>query len=253
LQIANAGISSANRQAALGRLVESDHAQSNDLLSSAIVGSDVRLRATALRLALENGKQSLVQNQVRNFSSNDWRIVLGELHAFDPAVAEKLALQALTHSETGIQSEGLRALGTYGTAKSIDPILENFSGRDKELQLAATYAVARMPGNPMTSRINKLLKSESQEDRVLGIQLLAQRNVPNAKGKLFKFINDDNASLAREALKTLSTTANEEDLYKLLFLARRSAEPLKNTITGMLKKVAGEIGSLELQAKVNAL
>jgi HEAT repeat protein len=253
LEIANAGISSANRQAALGRLVESDHAQSNDLLSAAIAGSDTRLRATALRLALENGKQSLVQSQVKSFSSNDWRIVLGELHAFDPAVAEKLALQALTHSETGIQSEGLRALGTYGTAKSIDPVLEHFSGRDKELQLAATYAVARMPGNPMTFRVNRLLRSESQDDMVLGIQLLAHRDVPNAKRKLFKFINEDNAALAREALKTLSTTANEEDLYKLLFLARRSEDPLKNIISGMLKKVAGEIGSLELQAKVKAL
>jgi hypothetical protein len=87
----------------------------------------------------------------------------------------------------------------------------------------------------------------------LGIQLLAYREMPNAKGRLFKFINGEDLKLAREALKTLSTTADEEDLYKLLFLARRSEEPWKNTITGMLKKVASDIGSLELKAKVAAL
>ena len=77
--------------------------------------------------------------------------------------------------------------------------------------------------------------------------------MPNAKCRLFKFINGEDLKLAREALKTLSTTADEEDLYKLLFLARRSEEPLKNTITGMLKKVASDIWSLELKAKVAAL
>ncbi|MCZ6674896.1 MAG: hypothetical protein O7C75_18355, partial [Verrucomicrobia bacterium] len=173
--------------------------------------------------------------------------------AFDTAVAENLALQAMKHSEIGIQGEGLRALGTYGSARSIDIILEHFSGRDKELQLAATYAIARMPGNALNARVNRLLRSESEKDAVLGIQMLGYRDIPGAKGKLFKFVNGENSTLARDALKTLSTTADEEDLYRLLFLARRSDEDLRKTIAGMLKKVAPEIGSLELQAKVKQL
>lgn len=254
LKIARSGVSSANRQAALTLLVESEHSETDELLSSAIAGSDARLRATALRLALENGKQALVQNHAANFSSNDWRIVLGALRAFNPAVAENLALQALEHSETGIKAEGLRALGMYGSKRSIDTLLEHFSGRDRELQQAAIYAIERMPVNALNNRVNQLLNSESADEIELGLKLCAHRGLNNAKNRLFKVINGEDMALARVALQTLSVTANEEDLYRLLFLTRRSKnEALSNMINGMLKKVAADIGSLELKAKVAAL
>jgi hypothetical protein len=253
VEIQQNAVVASNKQAALVRVMSSGHGESTDLLKAALSSADSALRATAIRLALTHGKQSLVRNMVDSLSSDEWRIVLNALFSFAGKGAEDLALKAVEEGDVGVQIQALRALATYGGNRSVDVLLAYHSGKDKALQQAATYAIERMPGTPLNNRMNRLLKSESEDDLALGIQLLAHRDIPNAKGRLFKFINGESSMLATEALKTLSTTANEEDLYKLLFLVRRSEEPLKKTITGMLKKVASEIGSLELQAKVAAL
>ena len=253
VEIQKNAVVASNKQAALVRLVSSGHGDSTNLLKSSLQSKDLDLRSSAIRLALSYGKQSLVRNMVDALSDNEWRIVLNGLSAFDGKGAEDLALKAIEEGNAGTRIQAFRALAIYGGSRSVDVLLEHFSGRDKALQQAATYAIERMPANAMNNRMNKLLKSEFGDDLVLGIELLAHRNLPNAKGRLFKFINGEDPALSMEALKVLSTTADEEDLYRLLFLARRSEDPLKKTITGMLKKVAVDIGSLELQAKVAAL
>lgn len=253
LKIHESGLKSATRQAALVRLVSEGRAVANSLLKAAIMGSDADLRASAIRLALSHGKQSLVKNHADHFSSDDWRIVLGGLQAFEGKGAEDLAIKALEEGDAGIQAEALRALGAYGSNQSIDRIIQHFSGRDKELKQAASHALARMTGTALNNRLNQMLNSDSSEEAAIAIEALAYRSLPNSKNRLFRFVNGDDSGLAREALKTLSVTADEEDLYRLLFLSRRSDDALNKLITGMLKKVVPEIGSLELQAKVKAL
>ncbi len=95
-----------------------------------------------------------------------------------------------------------------------------------------------------------LYHSEAFADKSLAIEAMAHRDVPNAKDRLFRAISGDDMDLAHEALQTLSVIADEEDLYRLLFLSRRSEEDLSKLINGMLKKVTSQVGSLELQAKV---
>ncbi|MDG2169762.1 MAG: hypothetical protein P8L44_17760 [Opitutales bacterium] len=253
LKIATAGVSSANKNAGLTRLVESGHGNSNTLLESAITGPDVRLRSTAIRLALENGKPALVESQGKNFTVNDWLIVLAELDAFDRVVAENLAQQALKHSDISVRATGLRALGTYGSAKTANMILLYLNDKDKELQMAAAYAIARASDSYMTGRVNRLLNSEVEEEIILGLQVLAHRHQDNAKSKLFKFINGEDPILMREALKVLSTVADEEDLYKLYIALRRGSEEKQKMVIGLLKKVVPEVGSLDFQTKVKAL
>lgn len=253
LKIATGGVSSANKQAALTRLVESGHGNSNTLLESAITGADARLRSTAIRLALENGKSALVESQGKNFTVNDWLIVLGELDAFDPAVAENLAQQAMKHSDISVRATGLRALGTFGSARTANMVLNYINHEDKEIQQAAAYAVARASDSYMRGRVNRLLNSELEEEILLGLQVLAHRHQDNAKSKLFKFINGEDPVLMREALKVISTVADEEDLYKLYIALRRGSPEKQKMVTGLLKKVVPEVGSLEFQAKVKAL
>ena len=105
----------------------------------------------------------------------------------------------------------------------------------------------------MTGRVNRLLNSEMEEDNLLGLKVLAHRYQDNAKAKLFKFINGENPVLMREALKVLSTVADEEDLYKLYIAIRRGSPEKQKMVIGLLKKVVPEIGSLDFQAKVKAL
>ena len=105
----------------------------------------------------------------------------------------------------------------------------------------------------MTGAISRLFNSDSVDDKALAIKAMAHRNVPYAKNRLFRIVNGSDMRLVREALQTLSVTADEEDLYRLLFLSRRSEEEKSNLINSMLKKMAQQIGSRELQAKVAAL
>ncbi len=253
-QIQTSGINSANRQAALVRLVELGHGQAVKLLRSSLSGSDPDLRRAAIHLALAHGKQFLVQDEVESLSNDDWRIVLGGLSAFSGRVAEDLALKAAEEGNMDIQVQAIRALATYGKLRSSDLLLQYFAGPDKALKQAAIYAIERMPGTALNSRLQKMLNSDSEQDAVHAIEALIYRDLPNAKNRLFRFVSGENSILAREALRTLSSIADEEDLYRLFFLAKRTDnEDLSKMITSMLKKVALEIGSLEFQAKVRAL
>lgn len=254
IQIQESGLSSANRQAALTRLVESGHGQSFKLLRSSLSDSDPDLRTTALHLALNHGKQNLVRLERENFSAEDWRVVLGGLSAFSGKEAEDLALEA---SETGnreIRILAIRAQAEFGKGRSVDLILRHFAGRDQGMKQAAIHALERMQGQPLTGRLQQMMNSDSESDAATAIEAAIYRDLPNAKNRLFRFVNGENADLARQALRTLAIIADEEDLYRLYFLAKRTDnEDLGKMIAGMLKRVAPELGSLEFQAKVKAL
>lgn len=254
IQIQESGLSSANRQAALTRLVESGHGQSVRLLRSSLSGSDPDLRATALRLALTHGKQNLAREERGNYSADDWRVILGGMSAFSRREAEDLALEAAEAGNRDIRTQAIRALASFGSGRSIDLVLRHFAGRDQGMKQAAIHALERMQSPAVNSRLQKMLNSDSEPDASTAIEALIYRDLPNAKNRLFRFVNGENADLARQALRTLTNVADEEDLYRLYFLAKRTDnEDLGKMITGMLKRVAPEVGSLELQAKIRTL
>ena len=254
IQIQESGLSSANRQAALTRLVESGHGQSVKLLRSSLSGSDPGLRTTALHLALIHGKQNLAREERGNFSADDWRVILGGLSAFSGREAEDLALEAAETGNREIQVEAIRALAAVGSGRSIDLVLRHFAGRDQGMKQAAIHALERMQSPAWNGRLQKMLNSDSESDAATAIEALIYRDMPNAKNRLFRIVNGENANLARQALRTLANITDEEDLYRLYFLAKRTDnEDLGKMITGMLKRVTPEVGSLELQAKVSEL
>ena len=254
IEIQESGLSVANRQAALIRLVESEHGQSVKLLRASISGSDPDLRVTALHLALVHGKPSLARAEAENYSADDWRVILGRLSAFSKREAEDLALKATETVDRDLQIQAIRALATFGGARSVDPVLRHFAGSDQGLKQAAIHALERIQVPALNSRLQKMLNSDSEADIGTAMEALIYRNLPNAKNRLFRFVNGDNLNLARQALRTLASIADEEDLYRLYFLAKRTdQEDLANMVTGLLRRVAPLVGSLELQAKVEEL
>ena len=253
ISIQKDGVVSHNRDAALRRLLESDYTGSLDLLKVALLSSSSEVRSNGIRLAMTTGRQSLIKNMGNRISGDNWLVVLGALSAFEKRGGEGLALMAFEAGDHNIKVQALRALGFCGGAKSVDLVLENFVSKDKQLQQAAAYAIERMPGNPMTGRLQKLLNSESAGDNKLALMALAHRNTPFAKNRLFRFISGENSELAMVALKSISGIVEEEDLYRLLSISKKSDEEKSAAINGLLKKVAPEIGSPELQARVNRL
>ena len=254
IQIQETGLSSANRRAALTRLVESEHGQSVKLLRSSLSGSDPDLRTTALRLALTHGKENLVRLERGNYSADDWRVVLGGLSAFSGREAEDIALEAAETGNREIRIQAIRTLAAFGSGRSIDLVLRHFAGRDQGMKQAAIHTLERMQVPALNSRLQKMLNSDSESDASTVIEALVYRDIPNAKNRLFRFVNGENADLARQALRTLAIIADEEDLYRLYFVAKRTDnEDLGKMIAGMLKRVAPEVGSLEFQAKVSEL
>ena len=236
------------------RLVESGHGQSVKILRSSLSGSDPGLRTTALHLALTHGKQNLAREERGNFSADDWRVILGGLSAFSGREPEDLALEAAETGNRDIQVQAIRALAAVGSGRSIDLVLRHFSGRDQGMKQAAIHALERMQSSAWNGRLQKMLNSDSESDAATAIEALIYRDMPNAKNRLFRIVNGENANLARQALRTLANIADEEDLYRLYFLAKRTDnEDLGQMIAGMLKRVTPEVGSLELQAKVSEL
>lgn len=253
LSIHKNGVVASNRDAALLRLVESNSTGSIDLLKVALLSSNSQVRSNAIRLAMTTGRQSLIKNMGSRISGDNWLVVLGGLSAFENRGAESLALMAFEAGDHHVKVQAIRTLGTYGGSKSVDLLLENFVSGDKQLQQAAAYAIERMPGNAMNGRVQKMLNSESSQDIKLAVSVLAHRNTPYRKNRLFRIIGGEDSELALAALKSISTNVEEEDLYRLLSISKKSDEGKSEVINGLLKKVAPQIGSQEIQARVKNL
>ena len=195
IQIQETGLSSANRQAALTRLVESGHGQSVKLLRSSLSGSDSDLRTTALHLALNHGKENLVRLERENYSADDWRVVLGGLSAFSGREAEDLALEAAETGNREIRIQAIRALAEFGKGRSIDLVLRHFAGRDQGMKQAAIHALERMQSPAMNGRLQQMLNSDSESEASTAIEALIYRDLPNAKNRLFRFVNGEKRRL----------------------------------------------------------
>ena len=166
---------------------------------------------TGRGLAMTTGRQSLIKNMGSRISGDNWLVVLGGLSAFENRGAESLALMAFEAGDHHVKVQAIRTLGTYGGSKSVDLLLENFVSGDKQLQQAAAYAIERIPGNAMNGRVQKMLNSESSQDIKLAVSVLAHRNTPYRKNRLFRIIGGEDSELALAALKSIST--NVEEIY----------------------------------------
>jgi len=246
----------ASRAAALKTLIERDDSGVGEALSNAMESDDADLRTIAIDSALSSGDENLqdrILDQVPSMDPGDLATVLGGLESVDRKTAESIALQIYEKGDETLQLGVLELLGTIGSEESIDLLLNTVAEGKRAYQIKAASALAQLDVTELDERLAEMLKSGDPENILLAQEILVYRNIPDAKSYLFEAVSSDHGPVARGALKTLSVIANSADLDRLYEIAMAKSGGARRTIVALLKKLAPEFGSTDLQAKVAKL
>ncbi len=252
-EVFSEGSDVASRRAALRILVQRRDRDVGDAIDAGLNSDETNLRTIAIETALSSRVaeyQRAVLDRVSKMGPGDLYTVLGGLHNVEKGVAESIALQIFESSDEGLQLAALDLIGKVGSRRSISLLLNEFDEGSRASQIKAASALAQIDVPELDERLAKMLSSTDSKEVLLAQEVLAYRNIPNAKSYLLGAVKGEDATTARGALKTLSVIADHSDLEQLYEIAASKSGESKRLIVSLLKKLAPEFGSNSLKERV---
>ena len=105
----------------------------------------------------------------------------------------------------------------------------------------------------MDQRLADMLRSASKDEVESALELLAHRNIPQAKSLLLGLVAGDDEALVKSALRALPPIATQNDLEHLLKIAEGAKGNSRRLMVSLLKKLAPTVGSDSLQTRVRQM
>ena len=244
------------RRAALRRLLKQGGSGVLGALRSGLADEDGDMRSIAIRAGLASEEASFrdaVVERSKNMVNPDLEVVLSGLGSIDQESAERIAISAFDSGDEDLQGLALEALGHCGSSLSVDLLISAYSKGNKVLRIQAASSIGRLQSDKMDQRLADMLRSGSNDEVETGLDLLAHRNIPEAKSLLLGLVAGDDEALVKSALKALPPIASENDLERLLVIANSSEGDSRRLMISLLKKLAPMVGSDSLQSRVEKL
>ena len=244
------------RRAALRALLKQGGGGSVEALRSGLTDTDSDMRSIAIRTALASGESAyrdLVVERSKEMENADLAVLLSGLDSVESGAAERIAIRAFDRGDGELMGLAIEALGSCGSALSVDLLLSAYGKEEKSLRLQAASSIGRLRSSKMDERLASMLRSDSNEDVMVALELLVYRNIPQAKSLLLGLVAGDDGDLVKAALQTLTAIASEDDLDELLALSKNAQGESRRYIVAVLKKLAPTVGSEALQAQVGRL
>jgi HEAT repeat protein len=244
------------RRAALRRLLKQGGSGVLEALRSGLTDEDSDMRSIAIRAGLASDEKSfrdVVVERSKNMENADLEVLLSGLDSIDKEPAERIAISAFDSGDEGLQGLALKALGHCGSSLSIDLLISAYGKGNKVLRIQAASSIGRLQSDKMDERLASMLRSDSNDEVETALELLAHRNIPEAKSLLLGLVAGDDEALVKSALKALPPIASENDLERLLEIANSSEGNSRRLMISLLKKLAPMVGSESLQSQVKEL
>jgi hypothetical protein len=242
------------RRAALSRLLTQGGAGVLEALRLGLADSD--MRSIAIRAGLASDEAALkdaVLEHSKDMNNADLGILLSGLDSVDKESAERIAIRAFDSGDEALMVLALEALGYCGSSLSVDLLISAYGENDKILRLQAASSIGRIQSDKMDQRLADMLNSTLKDEVDLALELLAHRNIPEAKSLLLGLIAGDDQDLVRSALRALPPIATDSDLDALLEIAAGAQGDARRMMVSLLKKLAPMVGSDSLRLKVKQL
>lgn len=225
-------------------------AEKSAAIEDALKSEDPALRQAAIRQALVSNLPSLrlgLIHTIEKFSSDDRLVVLANIHHLKPSkTAEEIAITCLATSEESERIAALKALAKIDTQAAFETVLQALAAREPRIKQTAGSMLAEMDYPEGEALIIGMLKSDSSDQRVLGIKAVAYRQIPEVNLLLLGIIKSGDQAATREALKVIYTTASLQDLNDLCASAQSAEDEKQRAIlSSVCKKIAARINSDE--------
>lgn len=242
------------RRAALSRLLTQGGPGVLEALRLGLADSD--MRSIAIRAGLASDEAALkdaVLEHSKDMNNADLGILLSGLDSVDKESAERIAIRAFDSGDEALMVLALEALGHCGSSLSVDLLISAYGKNDKILRLQAASSIGRIQSDKMDQRLADMLNSTLKDEVDLALELLAHRNIPEAKSLLLGLVAGDDQDLVRSALRALPPIATDSDLDALLEIAAGAQGDARRMMVSLLKKLAPMVGSDSLQLEVKQL
>ena len=244
------------RRAALSRLLAQGGTGVLEALRSGLADADSAMRTIAIRAALSSSDaafRDLVVERSTEMKNADLAVALSALQSIEQARAERMAIRAFDRGDETLMGLALDALANCGSSLSVDLLVSAYGKEHKVLRIKAASAIGRLKSSKMDERLTAMLRSDSNDEVITALELLAHRNIPHAKSMLLGLVAGEDEELVKAALKTLPAIASEADLDRLLEIAKDKQGESRRWIVAILKKLAPLVGSETLQSQVEQL
>ncbi|MEM9160505.1 MAG: HEAT repeat domain-containing protein, partial [Verrucomicrobiota bacterium] len=247
--LAREGSNDGIKLAALQKCIEMNPRKSAAIVRDLLASGDLPVKEAVVRAALLSKKAVVAKAAVLGLGEMD----LAEQSALAGALAsakkssksEKLVLSLLdTDSET-LKLQAVEALGSIGSAASMDSLMEAIDSKSREMREAATYALGKVKDSKIDRELIALAKKAELEERLNAIAVLAYRNSPGAIALLNEFAANETVTDIREAsLETLENIGDASSFQVLIDLILEEGEKggLRRDAQKAIKRMSLRIG-----------
>lgn len=231
--------------AALNGLVISGSPDAKKLLSGAIMGDDVVIQQTALKILADIKDKQLLESIASGISglSEPAQVQLLTALAQNPQkVGMGQALQLIKSNNQSVRTAAYLALAELGDVSAVQPLAEAAArAQDRSECDAAQAALYRISAEGTNAFILKEIQQAAKADSddpvaVEYVQAAAERRIPEADKVLTAAALSDNRKLASASIKAIQTLAEPEqmpDLVDLLIAKPGSATETLVVVVGL--------------------
>ncbi|MGQ9574149.1 MAG: HEAT repeat domain-containing protein [Thermoguttaceae bacterium] len=142
----------------------------------------------------------------------------------DPAAIPAVSAAA-KQADQPVRLAAVRAMAQIGHPSALGPLLGLAGDSDRQIAQAAQEGLAILPGREVDAALVELLAAGQIDQRLLGLELVAQRRPSGAFDMLLKAARDPEASIRAAAMKRLGELARPAEIPALAGLLMRAESP----------------------------
>jgi len=249
--------SDAVRMAAFTSVTKEKSAAASKTIGLALKSNDTLLRQAALKRGLElevPALQKTLSMGIEILPAADRLVVLSSIDLVKPVeLAEKVALGCAKSEDETEKVAAIAALGNLGSKGAFEAVLQALGAKEPAVNQAAGTALAQMDYDGGEAALLGMLNGDSSDDKVLAVKAANFRQVAGVNAILLKIILGSDEAAAKEAHRTIYSTATLDDLRAMCDAAKSAGDPQKKALASTCAKIAKRIGGDEAQKLVEGL
>ena len=212
----------------------------DEMVILAIKSDNQRLRSVGISAATAVPSRRLALGMAKLLPTQNKDIQIQLLNALaakgDKSVQEQVVefLRSQEGKDEELEAAALRALGTVGTVKIIEMLLEKSVARPKAINEAARAALGELRGQDIAQTIEfHARQGKTPEIRAVAIGLFMRNRDRTGLTRIVSFAEDPNLDVCKAAMSVLRKEAGDKEFRKLLDLLTANRPGVMPVITAV--------------------
>lgn len=214
-ELARTGPNRSDRSKAFSELVKKDAKLAYAVLAEADASAPDFLRIAMT--SKNKGLQKKTFAMLPNMTVEKQIVILGALPSRPSTKIEKAVLSLLGSEDETLELQALEAIGRVGTSASLEALLARIDSRDRDIREAAADSLGVIRDTRIDSKLKKTVYNGSIEERIVALEAISLRAIPDAAKIVNGFAADTNLDpKLREVAVSAMEKVGDVDSFPIL-------------------------------------